>query len=126
VNGVPFENLAKGVRKMPTGYDALDLTRCVEVAQKNPGVYEFPRDFPTILQQLGGPAIVRYGHLDAAVSRRYMRKSVVFKRYLKAGLITDPDPKPVVRAVPDTTTIGNDSLGSSAVDKASSNDGKLA
>ena len=126
VDGVPFENLAKGVKKTPTGYDALDLTRCVEVAQKNSGVYEFPRDFPTILEQLGGPAAVRYGHLDAAVARRHTRKSVVFKRHLAAGLITEPDNKLVVQAVPDTTTIGNGSFGSSAADKASSNDGRFA
>ena len=126
VKSVPFENLAKGVRKMPTGYDALDLTRCVEVAQKNPGVYEFPRDFPAILQQLGGPAVVRNGHLDAAVARRYTKKSVVFKRHLKTGLITGPDHEPVVQAVPDTATIGNSSPGSSAADEASSEDGKLA
>jgi hypothetical protein len=131
VDNVPFENLARGVKNMPTGYDALDLTRCVEVAQKSPGVYKFPRDFPAILQQLGGPAVVRYGNLDAAVARRYTRNSVVFKRHLEAGLITDPDDKLVARAVPDTTTIGNSSfssstISSSAADKASSNDGKLA
>jgi hypothetical protein len=126
VDSVPFENLARGVKNMPTGYDALDLTRCVEVAQKNPGVFEFPRDFPTILQQLGGPAVVRYGNLDAAIARRYTRNSVVFKRHLKAGLITDPDNKLVVWALPDTATIGNSSFSSSVADKASSNDGKLA
>jgi hypothetical protein len=51
---------------------------------------------------------------------------VVFKRHLKAGLITDPDNKLVVWAVPDTATIGNSSFSSSVADKASSNDGKLA
>lgn len=98
----------------------------MEVAQKNPGVYEFPRDFPTILEQLGGPAAVPYGHLDAAIARRHTRKSVVFKRHLAAGLITEPDNKLVVHTVPDTTTIGNGSFGSSAADKASSNDGRFA
>jgi hypothetical protein len=126
VDGVPFESLAKGVSKMRTGYDALDLTRCVELAQRNLGVYDFPHDFPNMVQQMGGPVPVRYGHLDAAVARRYTKKSVIFKRRLKAGLITEPDDKLVVRTVPSSNNIGNGSPNSNAADEVSSNDSTLA
>ncbi|KAF1950151.1 hypothetical protein CC80DRAFT_554611 [Byssothecium circinans] len=62
---IPFHELADGVRRFPSGPDALDLTRCVEYAENRmhePWMY--PWDYHRLLDHLGGPADVTYEHLD--------------------------------------------------------------
>jgi hypothetical protein len=64
---VPFKNLAKGVRNMPEGDDALDLTRMVRYAVKFPQeTWMYPRDYEKMLKMLGGPALIKREHCDSA------------------------------------------------------------
>lgn len=82
---------------MPTGYDALDLTRCVIHAMQHPKKYFFPRDLEGLTEELGGPVQVCHGHLDAAVCARYAHMSTIFQRRLQDNLITEADHTPVKR-----------------------------
>jgi hypothetical protein len=97
-DGVPFEQLGADVDNMPAGYDALDLTRCVEHAVKHPNTYIFPRDFASLTEQLGGRKTVKFGHLDRAAAARWTQKSNTFRRRLKAHPITEDDGSPVPQA----------------------------
>jgi hypothetical protein len=71
-----FRNLADGVKVMPSGYDALDLTRCVEYCVENEDDdWHYPQDFEELVEQLGGPADVNTEHQDAAAVRRHISDS---------------------------------------------------
>lgn len=91
VDSIPFEDLARHVVNMPTGYDALDLTRCVEHAQAHVGEYKFPQDFQSLTLKLGGPAPVKYGHLDYTAAARYAGKSSIFRGRLSRNSIAQSD-----------------------------------
>jgi hypothetical protein len=70
---IPFRDMATGVRTMPSGYDALDLTRCVEHCIKfNDGSWRYPQDFEQLVASLGGPAIVYPEHQDDAAILRHV------------------------------------------------------
>ncbi|KAG9195386.1 hypothetical protein G6011_00507 [Alternaria panax] len=67
-----FRDMANGVKTMPSGYDALDLTRCVEYCLKhNDESWTYPRDFEKLVAQLGGAATVYYNHQDEAAILRH-------------------------------------------------------
>jgi hypothetical protein len=69
---IQFKDLVKHVETLPTGLDALDLTRCVQHASKNPEEkWFYPQDFEALVTYLGGPAEVLPGHLDKAAFNRY-------------------------------------------------------
>lgn len=69
---IQFKDLANHVETFPSGLDALDLTRCVLHAMKNPEEkWSYPRDFEALVTYLGGPAAVLPGHLDKAAFNRY-------------------------------------------------------
>jgi hypothetical protein len=69
---VPFKSLAKGVRNMPEGDDALDLTRMVKYAVKYPReTWMYPRDYEKMLEMLGGPTLIRREHCDRASFGRW-------------------------------------------------------
>lgn len=66
-NPIPFRDLAKGVAEWPTGYEALDLTRCVAWCADHPEAeFYYPSDYQTVLHQcVGGPLTPNYRHSDA-------------------------------------------------------------
>lgn len=77
-----FRDLANGVKLMPAGDDALDLTRCIQHCLNNPGQeWCYPRDYEELLDllphdalssdSLAGPAPVQPDHQDAACVRRH-------------------------------------------------------
>ncbi|KAH6629564.1 hypothetical protein C7974DRAFT_424586 [Boeremia exigua] len=69
---IPFKDLAIHVKKHPSGYDALDLTRCVKYAVKNPTEeWFFPTDFKKLVKHIGGPRPVTHSHLDRQLFARY-------------------------------------------------------
>ncbi|EMD62376.1 hypothetical protein COCSADRAFT_94418 [Bipolaris sorokiniana ND90Pr] len=71
VRPVPFKDLAKHVKKHPSGDDALDLARCVQYAVKHPDeVWLFPTDFQSLTAHLGGPTTITPAHLDEEVFAR--------------------------------------------------------
>jgi hypothetical protein len=83
-----FKDLGKGVEKMPTGFDALDLTRCVEYHQAHPGEqWYYPDHFEELVKHLGGPAAVTDDHLD---SRAWVRWAERRKGGSAASLWTRP------------------------------------
>ncbi|EMD93777.1 hypothetical protein COCC4DRAFT_91993, partial [Bipolaris maydis ATCC 48331] len=75
---IPFKDLAVGLKKLPQGYDAGDLTRALDFAMKNdkPGKdgstteLMFPDDIHTILDHIGRTEIT-LTHLDTYVVPRY-------------------------------------------------------
>ncbi|KAF1835927.1 hypothetical protein BDW02DRAFT_617487 [Decorospora gaudefroyi] len=77
-----FRDLAKGVKVMPSGDDALDLTRCVQYSVQHPNQnLRYPQHFARLVALLGGPTPVRPAHLDAAaVSRRTSIQKLVKAR----------------------------------------------
>jgi hypothetical protein len=69
---VPFKSLAAGVRSMPEGDDALDLTRMVQYCvQKADERWVYPRDYAKLLDLLDGPASTRPGNFDRALFKRW-------------------------------------------------------
>ena len=79
-NGIPFCTLGRGLRKLPKGDDALDLTRMIDYCVKNEEEkWIYPRDYDELLHLLGGPNPVkvcvvnslspRLGYVDASVDR---------------------------------------------------------
>jgi hypothetical protein len=71
-SGIPFKSLADGVKEMPQGDDALDLTRMIQHHVDHPDeTWNFPDDWDSLLSHLGGPEEVREEHLDPAAFDRY-------------------------------------------------------
>ncbi|KAF3041856.1 hypothetical protein E8E12_000529 [Didymella heteroderae] len=69
---VSFRSLAKNVRMMPEGDDALDLTRMVRYCVQNAeDGWRYPTDYEELLELLGGPAEVQEPNTDGAVFRRW-------------------------------------------------------
>ncbi|KAJ4353605.1 uncharacterized protein N0V89_005335 [Didymosphaeria variabile] len=78
---VPFRNLVQGVKKLPTGNDAADLTRAIEFANGDEAEKTFPgRDllFPDdlidIFKAIGHAVITEY-HRDGKIVTRYRKLS---------------------------------------------------
>ncbi|KAF2870524.1 hypothetical protein BDV95DRAFT_496123, partial [Massariosphaeria phaeospora] len=68
---VLFKDLAQGVKKMPSGHDALDLTKCVQYHLAHPDEqWYFPNDFDRLVQHLG-TTLVKPEHYDQAVFARW-------------------------------------------------------
>ncbi|KAF2450982.1 hypothetical protein P171DRAFT_439526 [Karstenula rhodostoma CBS 690.94] len=69
---IPFKKLAVGVKKLPSGYDALNLTRCVRYAVAHPDEdWIYPDDFRRMVGHLSGhllgevfPVPVTQNHFD--------------------------------------------------------------
>lgn len=76
-----FRDLAQHVQNMPTGDDALNLTRCVEWAVNHPGEdWMYPNDFRALVNHLSGflptigvafPVPVTNAHRDGEAWRRW-------------------------------------------------------
>jgi len=73
---IPFRDMANGVKIMPSGEDALDLTRCVQYCVKNnDSSWLYPQDFQNLVARLGGASTVHpYHHDDAAIRRHTSEK----------------------------------------------------
>ncbi|KAF2472844.1 uncharacterized protein BDR25DRAFT_312727 [Lindgomyces ingoldianus] len=77
---VPFRKLAKGLKYMPAGYDALDLTRCVEHHANHPEeVWYFPNDYEQLLDYIGGPLKVHPENYDSAAFNRWENERLLRK-----------------------------------------------
>jgi hypothetical protein len=73
---ITFRDLANGVAVFPTGYDALDLTRCIVYCVRNHDKeWYYPDDFTRLLRHLGGAAYVHPAHSDAAAVARHMSRA---------------------------------------------------
>ncbi|OAL47559.1 hypothetical protein IQ07DRAFT_515643 [Pyrenochaeta sp. DS3sAY3a] len=73
---IQFADLARNVKKHPTGFDALDLTRCVTYAAAHLNEsWSYPDDFGRLVLHLGGPAVVTADHSDRAAMGRYAQNS---------------------------------------------------
>ena len=71
---VPFKDLARLVKRHPTGADALDLTRCIRHHVNHPDEeWYFPADFESLVDFLGGPLTVRRQHTDEQALQRWER-----------------------------------------------------
>ncbi|KAF9729216.1 hypothetical protein PMIN06_000118 [Paraphaeosphaeria minitans] len=71
---IQFKFLGKHVKKFPSGFDALDLTRCVTYAMAHPDEdWEYPKDFEELVTRIGGPAAVHQEHYDIEAFRRWGR-----------------------------------------------------
>ncbi|KAI4910097.1 hypothetical protein J4E90_007528 [Alternaria incomplexa] len=69
---IPFRDMANGVKIMPSGHDALDLTRCVQYCVKNnDSSWLYPQDFQNLVAHLGGASTVHPHHHDDAAIRRH-------------------------------------------------------
>ncbi|KAF1954359.1 hypothetical protein CC80DRAFT_595133 [Byssothecium circinans] len=71
---VQFKDLAEGVKAFPTGFDALDLTRCVEYHCQplhHDEDWKFPDDFGRLVEVFGGKGAVTSQHYDGAVFSRW-------------------------------------------------------
>ncbi|KAJ6283368.1 hypothetical protein J3E71DRAFT_215153 [Bipolaris maydis] len=69
---IPFRDLATGVEVMPSGPDALDLTRCIQYSLDHRDEdWIYPTDFAALVQRIGGPAPVHREHADAAAIARH-------------------------------------------------------
>ncbi|KAF2682193.1 hypothetical protein K458DRAFT_370856 [Lentithecium fluviatile CBS 122367] len=69
---VAFKDLVSGVKRMPKGKDALDLTRCVEYHIEHPDEeWVYPDQFEALVMHLGGPMEVTYEHLDSVAFGRW-------------------------------------------------------
>lgn len=80
---ISFHDMANGVKTMPSGYDALDLTRCVAYCVKhNDESWRYPQDFEKLVALLGGAAAVHREHRDEAAILRHMseQKRINVKR----------------------------------------------
>jgi hypothetical protein len=76
---IPFKLLAVDIRRMPQGFDALDLTRMVQHCVDNldePWLY--PRDWEALLGVVGGRMQVRKEHGDEDCFERW--KNVIARR----------------------------------------------
>jgi hypothetical protein len=80
---IEFKALALHIKVHPSGYDALDLARCVQYALAHPDEdWFFPDDFGLLVTQLGGPAAITHSHLDRQIFRR--RETYVFNSPTKS------------------------------------------
>jgi hypothetical protein len=78
---IPFKDLIVGIKKLPEGEDAGDLTRALEFALHNQKIdangsmvdYMFPDDIHAILKHIG-PTILTNDHYDMVTRFRYDKK----------------------------------------------------
>ncbi|KAJ4377163.1 hypothetical protein N0V86_006604 [Didymella sp. IMI 355093] len=81
-SSIPLRDLMIGVKKLPEGTNAGDLTRCVQFALRRPEHFTFPDDLPRILEHVGRTEVT-IAHTDRPIVRAYvdhMRKEVGAKR----------------------------------------------
>lgn len=68
---IQIRDLAKGVKRFPSGHDALDLTRAVEYCIANPNEdWMYPNDYERLINKIGA-APPRFEHQDAQAIARH-------------------------------------------------------
>ncbi|KAH7359783.1 hypothetical protein BKA66DRAFT_370155, partial [Pyrenochaeta sp. MPI-SDFR-AT-0127] len=75
---IPFKELAEGIAVMPSGSDALDLTRCVKYCLAHPDEdWDYPVDFERLVNHIppasgftAGPEPVQIDNHDVSIVRR--------------------------------------------------------
>jgi hypothetical protein len=88
---VPFKDLAIHVKRHPTGFDALDLTRCILYAVAHPDEkWCFPTDFGALVKRLGGPATITPSHCDQAAFSRRALQSFTTPKQIARGIRGPP------------------------------------
>ncbi|KAF2502466.1 hypothetical protein BU16DRAFT_576470 [Lophium mytilinum] len=75
---IPLESLATGMKKLPQGADAADLTRAIHFAQQHPGRYFFPNDVEAVVRHIGR-VVVTSENTDAACIRRWLPRMQNFR-----------------------------------------------
>jgi hypothetical protein len=74
--GILFRSLATGVRRMPQGDDALDLTRMVQYCVQHPEEpWMYPQHYEALYRRIGGAAQIRKEHIDRAAFKRWEGKT---------------------------------------------------
>ncbi|KAJ4354112.1 uncharacterized protein N0V89_005845 [Didymosphaeria variabile] len=69
---IQFKCLGQHVKKFPSGFDALDLTRCIEHAIAHPTEsWGYPEDFARLVGRIGGPSQIQPGHHDRVTFQRW-------------------------------------------------------
>jgi hypothetical protein len=68
---IPLRDLMIGVKKLPDGTNAGDLTRCVQFALTRSEDFMFPDDLPRILEHIGHTKITT-AHTDRPIVRAYV------------------------------------------------------
>ncbi|KAF2731326.1 hypothetical protein EJ04DRAFT_526242 [Polyplosphaeria fusca] len=86
VPSILFRDLRRDILEPPTGYDALDLTRCIEYAIQNPQMeLLFPDHFEQLVNTLGGPMAVQKEHQDHEVFKRWTTRKLNFLKSAKGS-----------------------------------------
>ncbi|KAF2273613.1 uncharacterized protein EI97DRAFT_461039 [Westerdykella ornata] len=68
---IPFKDLARGVEFWPAGYDALDLTQCIQYHVAHPEEeWRFPTDFGALLDRIGRITVLPE-HSDSVAFQRW-------------------------------------------------------
>ncbi|KAJ8119050.1 hypothetical protein OPT61_g91 [Boeremia exigua] len=81
---IPFSDLMAGIKKIPQGTNAGDLTRSIQYTIDNPGNYMFPDDLPNILNHIGRTQVTMF-HTDRTIVRRYVENQHMEEETRKAS-----------------------------------------
>ncbi|PSN70872.1 hypothetical protein BS50DRAFT_659704 [Corynespora cassiicola Philippines] len=101
---IPFKGLAKGLKSMPKGDDALDLTRCVQYHTIHPNEkWMFPEQYQDLLTHIGGPSEIKESHQDGKVFDRWDSK--------RKGKVHNGNPNPSRRAVQPSSIVRTSTNG---------------
>ncbi|PVI00027.1 hypothetical protein DM02DRAFT_655795 [Periconia macrospinosa] len=102
VPSVPILALLRGVKKIPQGPDAADLTRAIEFAAENKTKtsqadsieYMFPDHLALIFHRMGGRTSVGADHTDGAVAGRY-ELHIKHRKRLEGRAASSLSPQPI-------------------------------
>lgn len=103
---VPFVDLAEGVKKLPQGDDALDLTRIVQYCLQHPGEqWMYPTDYAELLQTVGSAQQVTAENLDGAIFDRWKDVITTYAQHRSENL--EPPEQPTEQAEMQSTVASN-------------------
>ncbi|PSN70877.1 hypothetical protein BS50DRAFT_630935 [Corynespora cassiicola Philippines] len=95
IMAMAFKDLMKDVINIPSGNDALDLTRCVVYAANNPNEdWDFPTDFERLVNHLGGITPISENNHDNVIFQRWEDGNFSGFTPDPAGPIPTPCPPP--------------------------------
>ncbi|KAJ4353607.1 uncharacterized protein N0V89_005337 [Didymosphaeria variabile] len=93
---IPFVRLADGVKNMPQGDDALDLTRMIQHCIQNPAEdWMYPSNYDILLEHLGGAKQLSAANLDRPT---FVRWQHVIPHVPRSRKRTEMKPQPKMRA----------------------------
>ncbi|KAL1608029.1 hypothetical protein SLS60_002968 [Paraconiothyrium brasiliense] len=95
-NDIPFAQLADGVKNMPQGDDALDLTRMIQhCVQKPTEGWMYPSNYDILLEHLGGPKQLNAANMDRPIFARWQH---VIPHVPRTRKRTEATPQPKMEA----------------------------